>query len=56
MSSPCYLTVPVAGNFELVNVKAALARAGLLFIAVSSLVASDLTPKTLKLFAAVTAV
>lgn len=49
MSSPCYVTVPVAGNFELINVKAALARAGFLFIAVSSHVASDLAPKILNL-------
>lgn len=49
VSGLCYLTVPVVGNFELMSVKPALATPGFLFIAVSSHVSSDLTPKILNL-------
>lgn len=47
VSSPCYLAVAV--NCELINVKAALGAAELLFLAVHSHVVSDLTPKILNL-------
>lgn len=49
VSGPCYLTVPVGGNFELTNVKPALPTPGFLSIAVSSHVSSDLTPEILNL-------